>query len=57
MLDFAVNRPLLASQYTAWPVLNTPILHLLVRHATENVEQRRKTKDHIAHKLGIDVSR
>ena len=30
---------------------------LLVRHATENAEQRRKTREEIAHELGIDVCR
>jgi len=30
---------------------------LLVRHATENAEQRRKTREEIAYELGIDVCR
>ena len=30
---------------------------LLVRHATKNAEQRRKTREEIAHELGIDVCR
>lgn len=39
------------------PILNTPLRHLLVRHATENVEQRRKTREEIAHEVGINVCR
>ena len=39
------------------PLLNTPIRQLLVRHATENAEQRRKTREQIAHKLGIQACR
>lgn len=39
------------------PILNTPLRHLLVSHATENSEQRRKTREQIAHELGIDVCR
>src|SRR5438876_11533431 len=39
------------------PILNTPLRHLLVRHATENVEQRRKISEQIAHELGINVCR
>ena len=39
------------------PILDTPLRKLLVRHATENVEQRRKTREQIAHELGINVCR
>ncbi|ORY05493.1 hypothetical protein BCR34DRAFT_590906 [Clohesyomyces aquaticus] len=39
------------------PILNTPLRCLLVRHATENAEQRRKTREQIAYELGIDVCR
>jgi len=36
---------------------NTPLRHLLVQHATQNAEQRRKTREEIAHELGINVCR
>jgi IS30 family transposase len=39
------------------PVLNTPLRRLLVQHATENAEQRRKTREEIAQELGINVCR
>jgi hypothetical protein len=39
------------------PILDTPMRQLLVRHATENAEQRRKTREEIAHELGINVCR
>src|SRR3954468_651366 len=39
------------------PILNTPLRHLLVRHATENAEQRRKTREEIALEVGINVCR
>lgn len=39
------------------PILNTPLRQLLIRHATENAEQRRKTREEIAHELGISVCR
>jgi len=39
------------------PILDTPLRKLLVRHATENVEQRRKTREQIAYELGINVCR
>ena len=39
------------------PLLNTPLRHLLVRHATKNSEQRRKSREEIAHELGINVCR
>ncbi|KAF2180178.1 hypothetical protein K469DRAFT_796305 [Zopfia rhizophila CBS 207.26] len=39
------------------PILDTPLRQLLVRHATEDAEQRRKTCEEIAHELGINVCR
>jgi IS30 family transposase len=39
------------------PLLDTPLRHLLVRHATENAEQRRKTREEIASELSINVCR
>ena len=39
------------------PILSTPFRILLVRHATENAEQRRKTREEIAKELGITVCR
>ena len=39
------------------PILSTPFRILLVRHATENAEQRRKTREEIAQELGITVCR
>jgi ribosome-binding protein aMBF1 (putative translation factor) len=39
------------------PILNTPLRHLLVQHATENSYQRRKTREQITHELGISVCR
>jgi IS30 family transposase len=39
------------------PLLNTPLRHLLVRYATKNAEQRRKTHKKIASKLRINVCR
>src|SRR5947209_19949529 len=37
--------------------ISTPLRILLIRHATQNAEQRRKTREEIAHKLGINVCR
>jgi IS30 family transposase len=39
------------------PTLDTPLQHLLVRHATKNAKQRRKTREEIAQELGINVCR
>jgi hypothetical protein len=39
------------------PILDTPLRTLLVRHATENAEQRRKTREEIASELGINACR
>src|SRR3954469_66342 len=39
------------------PIFDTPLRKLLVRHATENAEQRRKTREQIAQELGINVCR
>lgn len=39
------------------PKICTPLRILLVRHATENAEQRRKTREEIAHELGISACR
>lgn len=39
------------------PILDTPLRKLLVRHATQNAEQRRKTREEIADELGINVCR
>ena len=39
------------------PILNTPLRRLLVQYATENAEQRRKTREVIAQELGIDICR
>lgn len=53
-----LNTPLTPSKPRGRPpILNTPIRKLLVRHATENAEQRRKTREEIAHELDINVCR
>jgi len=39
------------------PILNTPLRRLLVQHATQNAEQRRKTREQIALELDINVCR
>ena len=39
------------------PILDTPLRRLLVQHTTQNAEQRRKTREEIAHELGITVCR
>jgi hypothetical protein len=39
------------------PLLNTLLRHLLVRHATKNAKQQRKTRKEIASKLSINVCR
>jgi predicted XRE-type DNA-binding protein len=35
------------------PIIDTPLQKLLVYHATQNAEQRRKTRKQIAQELGI----
>jgi hypothetical protein len=37
------------------PKLNTPLHRLLVLHAMQNAEQRRKTREEIASELRIEV--
>src|SRR5437763_1746423 len=39
------------------PKISTPLRILLVRHATQNAEQRRKTRKEIAQELGIQACR
>jgi IS30 family transposase len=39
------------------PKISTPLRILLVRHATQNAKQRRKTREEIAHELRISACR